>query len=170
MKYIQWNMHMVLFCHVWLLYYFRMDKYNLFVYIIISCFNGTAVILRSAQCHSGNPEGHYGDVIKSAVASQITSLAIVYLTVFSKRRSKKHQSSASLAFVRGIHRSPANSPRKEPVTRKMFPFDDVIMIYLKSTIDKLQQNTRQLESLGKFVGCILRGYILWIYKRPPVGF
>ena len=33
----------------------------------------------------------------------------------------------SLAFVRGIHRRPANSPHKWPVTRKMFPFDDVIM-------------------------------------------
>ena len=43
------------------------------------------------------------------------------------RRSKKHQSSASLSFVRGIHRSPVNSPHKGPVTRKMFPFDDVIM-------------------------------------------
>ena len=40
---------------------------------------------------------------------------------------KKHQSSASLTFVRGIHRGPLNSPHKWPVTRKMFPFDDVIM-------------------------------------------
>ena len=44
-----------------------------------------------------------------------------------RRRSENHQSSASLAFVWGIHRSPVNSPRKEPVMRKMFPFDDVIM-------------------------------------------
>ena len=40
---------------------------------------------------------------------------------------RKHQSSASLAFVRGIHRWPVNSPHKWPVTRKMFPFDDVVM-------------------------------------------
>ena len=40
---------------------------------------------------------------------------------------KKHQNSASLAFVRGIHQRPADSPHKWPVTRKMFPFDDVIM-------------------------------------------
>ena len=40
---------------------------------------------------------------------------------------RKHQRSASLAFVRGIHRGPVNSPHKWPVTRKMFPFDDVIM-------------------------------------------
>ena len=44
-----------------------------------------------------------------------------------RRRSKKHQSSASLAFVRGIHRWPVNSPRKWPVKWKMFPFDNVIM-------------------------------------------
>ena len=43
-------------------------------------------------------------------------------------RSKKHQSSASLAFVWGIHRGPVNSPHKWPVTRKIFLFDDVIMI------------------------------------------
>ena len=40
---------------------------------------------------------------------------------------RKHQSSALLAFVMGIHRWPVNSPHKGPVTRKMFPFDDVIM-------------------------------------------
>ena len=44
-----------------------------------------------------------------------------------RRRSKEHQSSASLVFVRGIHRWPVNSPHKGPVTRKMLPFDDVIM-------------------------------------------
>ena len=46
-----------------------------------------------------------------------------------RRRPRKHQSSASLAFVRGIHRRPVNSPHKGPVTRKMFPFDDVIMMF-----------------------------------------
>ena len=62
-----------------------------------------------------------------AVASQITSLTIVYSTVDSDADQSKHQSSASLAFVRGIHRGPMNFPHKWPVTRKMFPFDDVIM-------------------------------------------
>ena len=62
------------------------------------------------------------------VASQITSLTIVYTTVYSDADQSKHQSSASLAFVWGIHRRPVNSPHKWPVTRKMFPFDDVIMI------------------------------------------
>ena len=63
-----------------------------------------------------------------AIASLITSLTIVYSTVYSDADQRKHQSSASLAFVWGIHRGPGNSPHKWPVTRKMFPFDDVIMI------------------------------------------
>ena len=59
-----------------------------------------------------------------------TSLTIVYSTVHSDADQRKHQSSASLAFVRVIHRGPVNSPHKWPVTRKMFPFDDVIMNYV----------------------------------------
>ena len=60
------------------------------------------------------------------MVSQVTSLTIVYSTVYSGTDKKKHQSSTSLAFVRGINR-PVNSRRKWPVTRKMYPFDDVIM-------------------------------------------
>ena len=70
---------------------------------------------------------HYNDVIMGAIASQITSLTIVFSTVYLDTDQRKHQSSASLAFVRGIHRRPVNSPHKRPVTRKMFPFDDVIV-------------------------------------------
>ena len=62
------------------------------------------------------------------IASLITSLTIVYSTVYSDADQRKYQSSASLAFVREIHRRPVNSPHKWPVTRKMFPFDDIIMI------------------------------------------
>ena len=61
------------------------------------------------------------------IASQITSLTIVYSTIYSDADQRKHQSSASLTFVRGIHRRPVNAPHKWPVTRKMFLFDDVIM-------------------------------------------
>ena len=70
---------------------------------------------------------HYSEVMMTTVASQITSVTIVYSTVYSDADQRKHQSSASLAFVRGIHRGPGNSPHKWPVTRKMFPFDDVIL-------------------------------------------
>ena len=70
---------------------------------------------------------HYNDVIMGPIASQITSLTIVYSIVYSDTDQGKHQSSALLAVVRGIHQGPVNSPHKWPVTRKMFPFDDVIM-------------------------------------------
>ena len=70
---------------------------------------------------------HYSDIIMSMMASQITSLTILYSTVYSGADQRKHQSSASLAFVRGIQRGPVNSPHKWPVMQKMFPFDDIIM-------------------------------------------
>ena len=70
---------------------------------------------------------HYDDVTMSGMASQITSFTIVYSTVYPGADQRKHESPASLAFVRGIHRGPVNSPHKWPVTRKLFPFDDVIM-------------------------------------------
>ena len=65
-----------------------------------------------------------------AMASQITSLTIVYSTVYSSAGQRKHQSSSSLAFVQGIYRWPVNSPHRWAVTREMFPFDDVIMVTL----------------------------------------
>ena len=71
----------------------------------------------------------------STMASQITSLTIVYFAFYSGADQRKHQSSTALAFVWGIHWSPVNSLHKGPVTRKMFPFDDVIMrIYNKSAL------------------------------------
>ena len=47
---------------------------------------------------------HYSDDIMGMIASQITSLTIVYSTIYSDADQRKHQSSASLAFVWGIHR------------------------------------------------------------------
>ena len=77
---------------------------------------------------SSNIQNHYSDVIMGSKASQITSLTTVYSSVYSDTDQRKHQSSASLAFVQGIHHGLVNSPHKWPVTRKMLPFDDVIMI------------------------------------------
>ena len=72
---------------------------------------------------------HYSDFIMGAMASLFTSLAIVYSIVYlAGTDQRKHHSSALLAFVRGIHQWPVNSPHKKPVTRIMSLFDDVIMI------------------------------------------
>ena len=87
-----------------------------------------------------------------AVASQITSLIIVYSTVYSGADQRKHQSSASLVFGRGIHRSPVNSPHKGPVTRKMFLFDDVIMLWCtspaRSSKSKSSKSKKTLFKVG----------------------
>ena len=98
-------------------------------YIIYMPSNDAGVITHLwANFNSGvTASTHYGDVIMGAIASQITSLVIFYSTVYWGADRRKHQSSASLAFVQGIHRGPVNSPHKGPVTRNMFPFDDVIM-------------------------------------------
>ena len=68
----------------------------------------------------------------SLMASQITSFTMVYSTSYSGVGQRKHQSPASLAFVRGINRGSVNSPHKRPVTRKIFPFDDVVMMMHKA--------------------------------------
>ena len=79
---------------------------------------------------------HYNDVIMDTIASQITSLMIFNSAVYSDADQRKHQSSTSLVFVWGIHRSLVNSLHRGPVTRKCFhlmtsscprkAFDDVI--------------------------------------------
>ena len=87
-----------------------------------------------------------------ALASQFTILTIVYSTVYSGADQIKHQSSALLAFVRGIHRRPVNSPHKWPVMRKILPFDDAIiftyvcisMIHLSGSHDIIQNGWRDL--------------------------
>ena len=73
---------------------------------------------------------HCNDIIMDAMASQITSLISLCSTVYSGADQIKHQSSASLAFVREIQRGPVNCPHKWPVKRKKFPFDEVIMLLI----------------------------------------
>ena len=91
--------------------------------------------LRSLQCHNERN------------VAQITSLTIVYSTIDSDTDERKHQSSASLVFVRGIHRWPVNSPHKGPVTRKMFPFDDVIKRYYLTLLVLKQKCSRMTRSM-----------------------
>ena len=85
-----------------------------------ACFQLTHFLSMIVRTLRWRHNGHDG--------SQITSLTIVYSTVYSGADQRKHQSSASLAFARGIHRWPVNSPHKWSVTRKMFSFDGVIML------------------------------------------
>ena len=99
------------------------------------------------------------------VSSQITSLTIVYSTVYSGAQ-RKHQSSASLAFVRGIHRGPVNSPHKWPVTHKMLPFDDVIMAFAMLRI-RIHLSHCFFVSEGLCCSVVCYRSVLCHYISPP---
>ena len=77
---------------------------------------------------------HYSDVIMSEMASQITSVSTGCSNVCSRAHQGKQASPASQAFVRGIHWWPVDFPHKRPVTRKICPLDDVIMICLRGSL------------------------------------
>ena len=72
------------------------------------------------SCNIQDEISHYSDVIIRALASQITVILMVCSTICSGADQRKHQSSALLAFVRGVHRWPVNPLHKGPVTRKCF--------------------------------------------------
>ena len=98
--------------------------------ITYPCWNWShSTLTKGPTVTCWSSQRHYNDVIMGTMASQITSLTIVYSTFYSGADERKHQSSVSLAFEWGNHRWPVNSPHKWPVTRKMFLFDDVIMCY-----------------------------------------
>ena len=117
----------------------------------------------------------------SAMASQITSLTIVYSIVYSGTDRRKRQSSASPAFVWETHWWTVNSPHKRPVTRKMFPFDDVI-IYIALTsyfLKILPLSTllgQRLININAFINiihrnellCVDKAMINWSYKGVHV--
>ena len=96
------------------------------------------------------------------ISNHHTSFTIVHSTVYSGTDQRKHQNSAPLAFVWGIHRSPVNSPHKGPVTRKIFPFDDVIMYF---TEKKVWSTTRPISThCGSFRWDVGR---MVIYNKLP---
>ena len=92
----------------------------------------------------------------SVMASQISSLMIIYSTLYSGADQRTHQSYVSLAFVRGIHRWPLNFPHKGSVTWKMFPFGGIIMrfVYLTAiTLNDLCTWSRQILHVALSVEC-----------------
>ena len=99
-------------------------------------------------CHNRKRFKHHNDIMISAMASQITGVLIVCSSVGSGADQRIHQSSASLAFVWGIHRWPVNSPLEGPMTWKMFPFDDAIVVRAECSLpyqiplgNQLEENT-----------------------------
>ena len=105
---------------------------------------------------------HYNDIMMGAMPSQITSLTIVFSTVYLDTDQRKHQSSTSLAFVRGIHQKPVNSPHKWPVTRKCFHL-------MTSSWDTLFCLFGFLLFVFCFCFCFVLFFSAWTGRCIPIG-
>ena len=106
---------------------------------------------------------HYNDVIMTMMASQITSLTIVYSTIYSNADQRKHQKLCVTGLCAGNSLGPVNSPHKGPVTRKMFPLDDVIMessICRQHIFKKMYFVTHWTH--GKFGEILIKMQIFWL--------
>ena len=102
------------------------------------------------------------------MTSQITSLTIVYSTVYSGADQRKHQRSTSLAFVRWMHRWPVNSLHKGLIKRKMFPFDDVIMIQ-RFLEDRHLTVLMPKSSVDIFNGFAFVPKFIWVFTLVSKG-
>ena len=123
---VKWNFH-----RIWIAMEKPLVKRGLDLFVV-HLIEGTLLgALMSSELRSNyrqndnvSPNGYrYSDVIMGTIGSQITSLAIVYSTVYSGADKK------NIKAPRHWRLWPMNSPHKWPVTRKMLPFDDVIMCY-----------------------------------------
>ena len=121
--------------------------------------------LKLNHVNKRGPWLHQTDVIMGTIASQITSLTIVYLTVYSDADQRKYERSASLAFVQGFHRRPVNSSHKWAVMRKMFPFDDVIMSMSYAIHVKMKEVI--FKMLCGWIGCRWFSIITMWNKPAP---
>ena len=113
--------------------------------------------------------GHYHDVVMSGSVSQITGVSIVCSIVGSgaDHRNKAH---ASLAFVCGIHRWLVNYPHKWPVTRKMFPFDDVIMLLRWLSVSWGREDNHEIALVQNNLGKLNTYVLIWHTYHIPRPF
>ena len=120
---------------------------------------------------------HYNDIIMGATASQITSVTIVYPTVYSGADQRRHQSSASLVFVREIHRRSVNSPQKWPVIlNNQNNIIAKLLIYVHSnSLNHTRELTRK-PKFNRWYGIVIR-FVEWcqwkvnrkiIWKLPEI--
>ena len=123
-----------------------------------------SIITPNSASYHGHLSTHYNDVIMISMASQIIDVIIVRSIVSFGADQRKHQSSASPVFERGIHRWTENSPHKRLVTRKMFSFDDDIMLPCFKDVDAATFQTGC---------CIVNNYLryqtVYMDERYPNG-
>ena len=98
------------------------------IWVDASCGSAGNLSYNHKTKHNNAMQIHRYDVIMSAMASQITSHTIVYSTIHSGADQRRTSKLRVTGLLLGIHRWPMNSLRKGPVTCKLFPYDDVIML------------------------------------------
>ena len=116
---------------------------------------GLAIFFRGLLCH-------YSDVIMGVMASQITSLPIVYSSVYSGADQIKHQSSASLTYVRGIHRWSVNSPHKRPLASLYYIPNTLFFVWI------IRKFTSVWMKVVRSLVCSWSG--MWITKQSYASF
>ena len=100
-------------------------SHNMLSYNIWSSYNTVSFLLIVRHCITPLQRHHYNDVIISMMVFQFTRLTIVHSSVYSGTDRRKFRITGPLC--RAFTSDQWISPHKEPVTWKMFPFDDVIM-------------------------------------------
>ena len=120
-------------------------------YIILVLWPWKYIVLTPTAC-SLKILSHYTDVTMSAMASQITRVSIVCPIVCSGTGQRSHQTSASLPFVRGIHRSPVDAPHNGTGTRKMFSWKTIRTLYFRVPLGR-SSNTAAPEELVMWPVC-----------------
>ena len=126
-------------CALWVL-----SKVYIQLFISIYSYLYHNAHLSKSCCYDVHRE-HYSNDIMGAMASQIIKFTVVYTTIYSGADQRKHQSSASLAFMWRIHRWPMSSPHKGPVIQKIImKYDnDIIACLIKLNTNQLDQSMMQ---------------------------
>ena len=125
--YIYLHSYMILYMYIWCIIYIY--SYILFGYKFHrNMFIGDHFTTKHRSPNRRQVASlHYSDVIMGAMASKITSLTIVHSTVYSGADQRNIKALRHWPLCEGFTGDRVNSPYKWPVTRKTFPFDDVIM-------------------------------------------
>ena len=143
-----WGMGFICEFIIWIKFW--LPAFRIVFNIVLCIICSTAIYRESITWTqwSSKPRFHHSDVIMSAMASQITRLTIVCSTVYSGADQRKHQSSASLTFVPGVHQWPVNSPHKGPVTHENVSILWRHHVFIQvSTTEKTNGNWQMLTKL-----------------------
>ena len=125
--------------------------FGLWFYFMCAKFGNFIGIDKKFHLRFASLKKKYNDVIASAMASQITGVSIVCSTVVFRRRSMNTSKLRVIGLCAGNSPMTGEFPAQKTVTRKMFPFDDVIVILYRQQLDVNGVATVHMMTLGRFL-------------------